>query len=104
MALLVTQRIHEIGVRMALGASQPMVLRMIIWSGLKKTLPGLVIGVPLAIIGMRSIQYMLVGISPTDVFTLSLALLFLIVVALIASIVPAWRASRVDPLVALHNE
>ncbi|MCI0441590.1 ABC transporter permease [bacterium] len=104
MALLVTQRTHEIGVRMALGASQPMVLRMIVLNGLKKTLPGLLIGVPLAIFAMRAIQYLLVGVSPTDLFTLSASLLFLIAIALIASIVPAWRASRVDPLVALHNE
>lgn len=104
MALLVTQRTHEIGVRMALGASQPMVLRMIVWNGLKKTLPGLLLGLPLAIFGMRAVQYLFVGISATDVFTLSVSLLFLMAVALIASIVPAWRASRVDPLVALHNE
>ncbi len=104
MALLVTQRTHEIGVRMALGASQPMVLRMIIWNGFKKTLPGLLIGVPLAIFAMRAIQYLLFGVSPTDVLTLSLSLLFLITIALLASIVPAWRASRVDPLVALHSE
>lgn len=104
MALLVTQRTHEIGVRMALGASQPMVLRMIVLNGMKKTLPGLLIGVPLAIFAMRAIQYMLVGVSPTDIFTLSVTLLFLLAIALIASIVPAWRASRVDPLVALHNE
>jgi predicted permease len=104
MALLVTQRTHEIGIRMALGASQPVVLRMIVWNGLKKTLPGLLIGVPLAIFAMRAVQYLMLGVSPTDVFTLSLSLLFLITIALIASIFPAWRASRVDPLVALHNE
>ena len=104
MALLVTQRTHEIGVRMALGASQPMVLRMIVLNGLKKTLPGLLLGVPLAIFATRAIQYLLVGVAPTDVLTLSVSLLFLTAVALIASIVPAFRASRVDPLVALHNE
>jgi predicted permease len=104
MALLVTQRTHEIGVRMALGASQPMVLRMIVLNGLKKTLPGLLIGVPLAVFAMRAVQFLFVGVSPTDIFTLSIATLFMTAVALIASIVPAWRASRVDPLVALHNE
>ncbi|HSE41359.1 MAG TPA: ABC transporter permease, partial [Acidobacteriota bacterium] len=104
MALLVTQRTHEIGGRMALGASQPMVLRMIVKNGLKKTLPGLILGVPLAIFTARAMQYLLVGVSPTDTFTLSLSLLFLVTVAIIASLVPAWRASRVDPLVALHNE
>jgi len=104
MSLLVTQRTHEIGVRMALGASQPIVLRMIVLNGLKKTLPGLLLGVPLAIFGMRAVQYLFVGVSPTDPFTLSASLLFLVAIALIASIVPAWRASRVDPLVALHNE
>jgi putative ABC transport system permease protein len=104
MALLVTQRTHEIGVRMALGASQPMVLRMIVLNGLKKTFPGLLIGIPLAIFVTRAIQYLFVGVSPTDIPTLSVSFLFLIAVALIASIVPAWRASRVDPLVALHNE
>jgi predicted permease len=104
MSLLVTQRTHEIGIRMALGASQPIVLRMIVLNGLKKTLPGLLIGLPLAIFGMRSVQYLFVGVSPTDLFTLSASLLFLVAIAVIASIVPAWRASRVDPLVALHNE
>ena len=104
MALLVSQRTHEIGVRMALGASQPVVLRMIVLNGLKKTLPGLLIGVPIAIFATRAIQYLLVGVSPTDILTISMSLLFLVTVALIASIIPAWRASRVDPLVALHNE
>jgi predicted permease len=104
MALLVTQRTHEIGVRMALGASQPMILRMIVINGLKKTLPGLLIGVLIAIFATKAIQYLLVGVSPTDVLTLSISLLFLTAIALIASFVPAWRASRVDPLVALHNE
>jgi ABC-type antimicrobial peptide transport system permease subunit len=81
-----------------------MVLRMIVLNGLKKTFPGLLIGVPVAIFAMRAVHYLFVGVSPTDIFTLSVSSLFLIAVALIASIVPAWRASRVDPLVALHNE
>jgi predicted permease len=104
MALLVTQRTHEIGVRMALGASRPMVLRMIVRNGLKKTLPGLIIGVPVAIFAAKAMNFLFVEVSPTDAFTLSAAVLFLVTIALVASIVPAWRASRVDPLVALHNE
>jgi predicted permease len=104
MALLVTQRTHEIGVRMALGASQPTILSMIVKNGLKKTVPGLILGIPIVIFATRAIQFLLVGVSATDTFTLSVSVVFLIVVALVASIVPAWRAARVDPLVALHNE
>jgi ABC-type antimicrobial peptide transport system permease subunit len=81
-----------------------MVLRMIVRNGLKKTLPGLIIGVPVAIFAAKAMNFLFVEVSPTDAFTLSAAVLFLVTIALVASIVPAWRASRVDPLVALHNE
>jgi predicted permease len=104
MALLVTQRTHEIGVRMALGATQRTVLKMIVLNGLKKTLPGFLIGVPFAIFVTRAFRNLLVGVSAADPLTLSTSLLFLAAVSLVASLVPAWRASRVDPLVALHNE
>lgn len=104
MAFLVNQRTHEIGVRMALGSSQGSVLRLILLNGMKKTAIGLVLGAPVAILATRAMHYLLVGVSATDPLTLSSAFVFLTGITLISTLAPAWRATRVDPLIALHNE
>jgi putative ABC transport system permease protein len=104
MAFLVNQRKHEIGVRMALGANRGDVLKSVVINGMKKTMLGLVIGVPLAIYATKSVQYLLVGVSLKDPLVLSLAALFLSVITLIAALGPGWKATRVDPLIALRSE
>jgi putative ABC transport system permease protein len=104
MAYLVNQRTHEIGVRMALGATSRDVLKSVVANGMKKTVLGLLIGVPLAILATRSVQYLLVGVSLKDPLVLSIAILFLSAITLIAALVPGWRATRVDPLIALRSE
>jgi ABC-type antimicrobial peptide transport system permease subunit len=104
MAYLVNQRTHEIGVRMALGATNGDVLKSVVTNGMKKTLLGLIVGVPLAISATRSVHYLLVGVSLKDPMVLSFAALFLSAITLIATLVPGWRATRVDPLIALRSE
>ena len=104
MAYLVNQRTHEIGIRMALGATSSDVLKSVVTNGMKKTLLGLVVGVPLAIFATRSVQYLLVGVSLRDPLVLSIAAVFLSGITLIAALVPGWRATRVDPIIALRSE
>jgi predicted permease len=104
MAFLVNQRTQEIGVRMALGASQSMVLKSVFMSGIKKTGLGLAAGVPVAVLATSGIRYLLVSVSPTDPRTILSASAFLLIVTMLAIFVPAWRAMRVDPLIALRSE
>ena len=104
MAFLVNQRTQEIGLRMALGASRMMVLKSVFASGMKKTIIGLILGAPLAFLATSAVRYLLVGVSPKDPTTIITASAFLIGVTVIAVFAPAWRAMRVDPIVALRNE
>jgi predicted permease len=104
MAFLVSRRTPEIGLRMALGATRVTVLKSVFASGMKKTLFGLLLGAPLAFLATRAIGYMLVGISPKDPTTILVSALFLMAVTAIAVFTPAWRAMRVDPLIALRSE
>jgi predicted permease len=103
MAYSVAQRTHEIGIRMALGAAHADVLRMVLRHGLKLTLVGVVIGLASAFGATRLIANLLF-VSPTDGLTFSAISALLAAVALIASLLPARRATRVDPLVALRRE
>jgi ABC-type antimicrobial peptide transport system permease subunit len=104
MAFLVNQRTQEIGLRMALGATRTRVLKSVFASGMKKTAIGLLLGIPLVLLVTTAIGYMLVGISPKDPVTILGSALFLLVVTMFAVFTPAWRAMRVDPLVALRSE
>jgi predicted permease len=104
MAYSVARRTHELGVRMALGASAPHVLRLVLKQGMLTTAVGLAIGITGALVLTRAMQSMLFGISATDPLTLIAVALLLGSAALLATYVPARRATKVDPMVALRHE
>ena len=103
-AEIAAQSMHEIGVRLALGAQLSDVLRMVLSHGLKLTIIGAAIGLFGAYLATRAITSVLYGVSATDPLTFGFVSVLLIGVALIASYVPARRATKVEPLTALRNE
>jgi putative ABC transport system permease protein len=100
----VGQQTHEFGIRMALGAQRYQLLLMVLGQTVWKLTVGLAVGVGGALIVTRLMGSLLFGISPTDPLTFSLMVAILLVVALIASFIPARRAATVDPVLALRNE
>jgi putative ABC transport system permease protein len=100
----VTQRTHEIGIRMALGARAANVLSLIMKNGLMLVLTGIVIGVGGALLLTRFLTTLLFGVTPTDRITFVVVSLSFFVIAMVASLIPALRATRVDPLIALRYE
>jgi predicted permease len=103
-AYSVSQRTREVGIRLALGAGQPAVLRLIMSQGARLTVLGLVLGLVGAMGATRVMQGMLYGVSPLDPATFVMVGIVLGVVAVLASYIPARRATRVDPVVALRAE
>jgi putative ABC transport system permease protein len=104
MSYSVAQRTHEIGIRMALGAQTSAVLKLAVGYGLKLVVAGVVIGLVAAFVLTRLMSTLLFGITATDPATFALISLLLIAVAAIASYIPARRATKVDPLIALRYE
>jgi putative ABC transport system permease protein len=100
----VSQRTQEIGIRVAMGAARRQVLSMVMKDGLGLVLLGLAAGQGMALMLHRTMQGLLVGTSPTDAPTFLVAAAVLLMVAILACYVPAWRAARMDPLVALRFE
>jgi ABC-type antimicrobial peptide transport system permease subunit len=104
LAYRVSRRTPEIGVRMALGAQRGQVLRMILRESLVIGVIGIAVGLPLAFAGARLLKSMLFGVTTADPLAFVLALVAIAAVALISALLPARRASSVDPMVALRYE
>jgi putative ABC transport system permease protein len=104
MSYTITQRTREIGIRMALGAQRDAVLRLVIGQGMRLTLMGMVIGAGAAAASARLIESRLYNVKTADPITFAVTVLLLIAVTLLACWVPARRATKVDPLVALRSE
>ncbi|MGH9344616.1 MAG: FtsX-like permease family protein, partial [Terriglobia bacterium] len=104
MSYVVAQRTREIGIRMALGAEQSGMLRLILFQGARLTLAGLLIGTAAAFALTRSLSSLLFGVHPFDPLTYLCVAILLALVALAACYIPARRATRVDPILALRYE
>jgi putative ABC transport system permease protein len=104
MAYSVSQRTNEIGIRMALGAKQSDVLKMIVWQGMKLALVGALLGIAGSFVFAHFLGSMLYGVKPRDPITFVLVSIGLFGVSLVANCIPARRAMRVDPIVALRYE
>ena len=100
----VSRQTREIGVRIALGANRPQVLRMVVGTGMGLVVFGLLLGTGAALALTRLIGTLLNGVTPSDPLTYSVAALTLAVAALMACLMPALRAARIDPAVTLRNE
>ena len=101
---MVARRTNEIGIRMALGASRGDVLTLVLREAGMLLAAGLVIGTGLAIAVGRTASSMLFGLKPTDPLTIGLSIALLALVAMLASFLPAMRAARLEPMLALREE
>jgi putative ABC transport system permease protein len=104
MAYVVSQRTREIGIRMALGAERSSVLRWMLFESMRPVFLGMAIGIALAAVVSVASSKLLLGVSPLDPLAYLAVSVFLASVALLASYIPARRATRVDPMIALRYE
>jgi putative ABC transport system permease protein len=103
-AYSVARRTNELGVRMAMGAQRNDVLKLVLGQGAKLAIFGIAIGLGVAFASMRVISKLLFGVNAADPFTFAATALLILAVAFAASLIPAWRAIKVDPVVALRYE
>jgi predicted permease len=104
MSYSVARRTNEIGIRMALGARREDVVRLVLGESMVLVVTGVVLGVATALAASRLVAKLLFGLAPTDILSVAGAVLVMLLVSVIAGYLPARRASRVDPMVALHAE
>jgi predicted lysophospholipase L1 biosynthesis ABC-type transport system permease subunit len=104
LSYLVSRRTREIGIRLAIGAGRAEVLRLVLGSGMTLAFTGLVLGLVVAAVATNSMQALLYNVTPIDPGTFAAVAVLLSLVAVLASVVPAWRATRVNPVVALKTE
>ena len=104
MSYNVSRRTNEIGIRMALGASGHTVARMVLGESLIVVAVGVALGLAGAFAAGRFVTTILFGLEPTDAITMAVAVVLIVAVTVVAAYVPARRASRVDPMVALRQE
>ena len=98
----VAQRTTEIGIRQAIGAQRGDILRMVLGQGIRLSMAGIGLGAAAALALTRLLSKMLYGVSATDPLTFAAISLLFLLVALAATLIPSWRATRVDPLIALR--
>ena len=101
---MVVSRRQEIGIRLSLGSTRAQIATLVLRDSLRLLILGLVIGIPSTMLSMRAASALLFGLSPTDIATMIAAATVLGAAASLAAGIPAWRASRVDPQVALRCE
>ena len=104
LSYMVTERRREIGVRMALGAERSRVVALSMRQGLQLAIIGVLVGLAGALAGSRLVATLLFGIRPADPTTIAAVIVTITLVAVVASWLPAWRASRLDPSVVLRSE
>ena len=104
LSYLTTQRTPDIGLRIALGARRSQLLRLVLFEGLRPALIGLIIGVTASALATQLLRSMLYGTQPLDPAAFAGAAAMLMAVAVLACLIPAWRASRIDPIQALRTE
>jgi ABC-type antimicrobial peptide transport system permease subunit len=104
LSYLTTQRTADIGLRIAVGAQRSQILRLVLFEGLRPALIGLIFGVAASALATQLLRSMLYGTQPLDPAAFAGAAAMLMAVAVLACLIPAWRASRIDPIQALRTE
>ena len=100
----VQQQTREIGIRMAMGAQSGRVLGLVVTQGMRLAVAGLFAGLVIAFAAMRLLSSLLFGVRPNDLTTLAGLSLLLAVMSLLACVIQAWRATKIDPMVAIRSE